>query len=289
MENLEQPQAADSELPVDDTADSDVADSLEQTEADAEGGEPTAEEEEEFELGDLKLALPKSAAEKLKAGVMMQGDYTRKTQEVAEQRKAVEAQAAEVARARETQQQFVKDLAKVEALNDQLAAYDKVDWSALRQTDLDQYLEHQENRRRLEVERNTAAQQVTQKQEQFALEEQQSFAKQIQEAEAYVQREIQGWSSDRQAKVREYVQAEGVKLDPGFAKLLVQNPALMKVFDKAEKFDQLAKKQATKPTPPPAPAPATRVTAARQGAQRDPAKMSTAEWMAHRNTQVRKR
>jgi hypothetical protein len=53
--------------------------------------EPAAEEEE-VELDDLKLKVPKDQAQKLKDAFLRQADYTRKTQEVAELRKAVEAE-----------------------------------------------------------------------------------------------------------------------------------------------------------------------------------------------------
>lgn len=289
MDNMEQPgESLDSDLP--NTAESDHDEpSPADPELEGEGEQDPPEEEDEIEVAGRKLVLPKSAAEEIRSGMMKNADYTQKTQAVAAERQALEAQRAEVERARETQQQFVKDMAKVEALNDQLAAYEKVDWNALRTQDLDSYLEHQEIRRNLETQRNAAAEAVTQKQQQFALDEQQAIAKQVQDAEAYVQREIPGWSAERRDAIRNYAVEQGVKLDPAVAKVLVTNPALLKIFDKAEKFDRLAQKQAAKPPAPPAPPPATRVSAARQGAQKDPSKMSTDEWMAHRTAQINRK
>lgn len=286
MDQLEQPAAQDSELP-DAPADSDEhAPNPADVENEAEGDEGDVEEEDEIEVDGRKFALPKSAAEKIKAGLMKDADYTQKTQAVAAERQAVEAERAEVAKVRETHQHFVKEVARVEALTDQLALYDKVDWDALRQTDIDQYLQHQEHRRQLETERGKAVEAVTQKQQQFALDEQQSFAKQVQQAEAYVQREIPGWNAERSNQVRAFAESQGVKMDPATARLLIANPALLKVFDRAEKYSQLEKKQSAKPAPAAPPKPATRVTAARPGAQRDPNNMSVDEWMAHRNKQL---
>lgn len=290
--DMEQPDATQDSEVATTSADSDQHDTNpadHELEGQGSEGEEQPEEEDEIEVDGRKFVLPKSAAEKLKAERLMQADYTRKTQEVAAQRQQIEQQAAEVAKARETQQQFVKELAKVEALNDQLALYEKVDWQALRTQDIDAYLEHQEIRRGLEAQRSKAVEEVTQKQQQFALDEQQALAKQIQDAEAYVQREIPGWTPERQAQVREFVASQGVKLDQNFARLLVQNPPLMKLLDRAEKFSRLEAKQTAKAPAPPVPPPATRVGAARTGASKDPAKMSTKEWMEHRNAQLKRK
>ena len=58
-----------------------------------EGEEEAAppEEEEELDIDGNPLKVPKSLAEKLRARMMMQADYTQKTQTLAEQRKVLEA------------------------------------------------------------------------------------------------------------------------------------------------------------------------------------------------------
>src|SRR6476646_10025915 len=81
-------------------------------------GNPIAqpEEEEEVELDDLKLKVPKTAAEKLKAlqeGNLRQADYTRKTQELAEQRKAFETERQTVQQASQAE---IDALANVRAI-----------------------------------------------------------------------------------------------------------------------------------------------------------------------------
>lgn len=290
MDDMEQPEVQDSELP-DAPADSEIDNDSDLADDQNDGGNDAEQDEEqdEIEVDGRKFALPKTVAEKLQAERLMQADYTRKTQAAAAERQALEAERTQFAQQKEVQQQFIKDMAKVEALNDQLAMYENVDWQKLIAENPQDALMYQEQRRALEAERNKAAEAVTQKQNQFALDAQQSFAKQAQDADAYVQREIPGWSPERQTQVRDYVTSQGVNLDPAFARALVSNPALMKIMDKAEKFDRLEKKQSTKPAAPPVPPPATRVTAARQGAPKDPGRMSTKEWMDARNAQTRKR
>lgn len=254
-----------------------------------EASQEQTEEDEEVEIGDKKFALPKSAAEKLKAERLMQSDYTRKTQEVAETRKAVEAERDHVRHEREQQQQYVKEVAKVHALDDQLAEFEKVNWSELSQSDpaLAQQLDFQ--RRDLERKRNEAETAVTQKQQQHALAEQQATAKQIQEAEAYVKREIPGWTPELGAKINQFAQAQGVKMDQSFARAVIAHPALIKIMHDAQMFQQLKAKQTAPSKPAPPPAPVTRVSAARASAAKDPDKMSMDEWAKWRNEQRRKR
>jgi hypothetical protein len=249
-----------------------------------------ADEDDEVEIGGKKVAMPKSIAAEVKAGMMRNADYTQKTQAVAAERKAVEAEREQVRQQAAQQEQYAKEVAKVHALDDQLAEFKKVDWQGLSREDpaLAQQLRFQYDD--LQQKRNEAAQAVTQKQHEQALAEQQSTAKQVQEAEAYVQREIPGWTQERATKVQAFAAAEGVKLDAATAKVLIQNPALLKIMHKAELFDQLAKKQTAKPAAPAAPpAPVTRVGAARATAAKDPDKMPMDEWVKWRSEQRRKR
>lgn len=248
------------------------------------------EEDQEVEIDGKKYALPKSAATKLQSERLMQQDYTRKTQEVAEGRKALEAEREQARAAHAQQQQYLDDVAEVRALDKQLKQFADLPWDRLIQEDPVNAMQLQQQQRALEAQRNTAAQAVTQKQNEYALNEQQATAKQVQEAEAYVQREIPGWTPERGAVVNDYIQSLGVKLDQATAKAIFANPALIKAFDQAEKFGQLLKKQSAKPSTPAAPpAPVTRVSAARASAKVDPAKMPVDDWMAQRNKQVRGR
>lgn len=252
-----------------------------------EASQEQAEEDEEIEVGGKKFALPKSAAETLKAERLMQSDYTRKTQEVAESRKAVEAEREQVKQAAAQQQQYIKEIAKVTALDDQLEQYKQLDWNALSDQDPVAAQKLHFQFQALQQQRQQAEQAVTQKQHEHALAEQQNLAKQVQEADAYFKREIPGWSGERSARLQQYAVEIGI---PGsdLAMLAVKHPAIAKALHKAELFDQLEKKQSTKPKAPTAPpAPVTRVSAARASAKVDPAKLSVDDWMAQRNKQVR--
>lgn len=290
MDELEQ----SAELPNSDAAHDAAAEDHEQAAENENHDDPDsqeqAEEDEEIEIGGKKVAMPKSIAAEIKAGTMRNADYTQKTQAVAAERKAVEAEREQVRQQAEQSQQYIKEVAKVHALDDQIAQFAAINWDALSDEDPAGAQKLHFKYQALQQERQTAAQAVAQKQNEHALNEQQATAKQIQEAEAYVQREIPGWTNERATQINAYATSIGVKVDQGFARMIVQNPALLKALDAAEKFDQLVKKQATKPKAPVAPpAPVTRVGAARASAAKDPAKMTDAEYFKHREEQRRKR
>lgn len=251
-----------------------------------------AEEDEEIEIGDKKFALPKSAAERLKSERMMQADYTRKTQEVAEDRKAAAAEREQVRQQAEQSQQYIKELSKVHALDEQLADFNALtpaQWEALADEDPVQAQKLQLRYQALQQQRNQAVEAVSRKQHENALNEQRTLATQVQEADAYFKREIPGWSQERSSRLQQFAIEQGLPADK-LALAVIQNPALAKVLHQAELYNQLEKKQSAKPAKPAAPpAPVTRVGASRASAAKDPSRMSDAEWMRQRQEQQRKR
>lgn len=247
------------------------------------------EEDEEVEIGGKKVAMPKSIAAEIKAGTMRQADYTRKTQEVAEERKAAAAEREQNRQQAAQSQQYIKEVARVHALDDALEQFKDVNWMELSDQDPDRAQKLNFQYQALLQQRQQAAQAVTQKQHEHALAEQQNLAKQVQEADAYFKREIPDWSEERSARLQQFAIEQGLPADK-LALMAVQNPALAKLLHKAELFDQLEKKQAMKPRAPAAPpAPVTRVGAVRAAAAKDPDKMSPDEWLKWRNDQVRRK
>lgn len=71
----------------------------------------------------------------LKDALLRQADYTRKTQEVAQTRKALEAARAEHHQHVANTRAHMQDAARIVALNDQLAQFAQVDWRALQAQD----------------------------------------------------------------------------------------------------------------------------------------------------------
>lgn len=261
-----------------------------------EGGSQSSQEQGEEETDELdvdgeKFALPKSAAEKLKQRMMMHDDYTRKTQAAAEDRKAITAEREQFQKEVQAQQEFLSDRAKVIALDNQLAEYEKLDWNALVDQDPIAVQKLQLQRDQLLRAKAEAMQTITQKQQEYGLKEQQAIAKQVQEAEVFVQREISGWSEKRGEQLKEYAAKAGVSMSQDVAKTLIANPALFVIMDKAEKFDQLVNKQAAKKPVQTAPQakPVPRLNGSNSGAQKDPANMTDREFADWRRKQISNR
>jgi hypothetical protein len=291
-DDLEQPaEQLDSEAAGNTAAEDDTtaAGQQDDDQSDAASQEQTEEDEEEIEVGDRKFSLPKSAAEKLKTERMLNADYTQKTQTLAEDRKGLAAEREQHERHQVEAQQYIGELAKVQSIDARIAEYKALDWDALSDNDPITFQKLDRQMRVLEGSRAEAVQAITQKQNSNALAEQQSLAKQVQEADAYFKREIPGWSAERSTRVQKYAIEQGISADALF-QAVVRNPALAKVLHKAELFDQLEKKQsAAKPKPVIQEKPVTRITAARGSAQRDPEKMNMDEWAKWRNAERSKK
>src|SRR5690349_6465638 len=93
--------------------------------------ESGAPEEVEVEYEGKTYCLPVE----LKDALLRQADYTRKTQDVAKARKALEAETAAHHGKVSSARAHMLDAARVVALNDQLAQFGQIDWQALQQQD----------------------------------------------------------------------------------------------------------------------------------------------------------
>lgn len=235
---------------------------------------------EEIDYEGEKFKVPA----KLKEAFLRQADYTRKTQEVAEARRDIERQAAEVQQRAQFNQQHVQDVAKVMAIDERLEQFSKLDWNAITDADPVQAMKLDRQFRELQQQRGESVNRITQIQQRTALEQQQATARQLQEAEAVVAREIQGWSPELKAKLSETAKAIGFK-DQDLAG--VTDPRTVKLLHKAFMYDQLMKERTKAPAAEPA-KPVTRITSAsKTPAVTNPDKLSADDWLKWRNKQLR--
>lgn len=238
---------------------------------------------EEIEHEGVKAKVPKE----LKDAFLRQQDYTRKTQEVAEQRRQIEARAAEVQRQTQFHQQNLAEVAGIVAIDRQLAEYQKLDLPArMAQAQTPEEMKQLQladwQMRKLQGERAQLANSLTQKQQHQTLMEQQATARQIQESQRELERDIKGWSPELAGKLSDYGKKIGF---PPEVLANVTNPAFVKVLHKAFQLDQLYAQRTAKPPAAPA-APVTRVGAKASTSVTDPDKLSTEQWMAQREAQI---
>lgn len=254
---------------------------------DSDGQEPEpqanpADDMDEIEHEGKKYRVPKA----IKPLVMMQQDYTRKTQSLAEEKRTFEQQRLQFA---EASQAHFKDLGKLMALDDQLEQWKQVNWQQLSDQDPQraQSLWFQYNQ--LKDQRQALVGELQQKEQQRQAAAQQDYAKRIADARSFVAREIPGWSEELDVKLTNFAVSQGLTREQA-AQIAINTPAAYKIVHLAYLGQQLLEKQkAAASKPAPAPAPVPNVTTSRAPAAKDPERMTTEEWMRYRNKQVASR
>lgn len=265
--------------------------------------EETVEDEtEEVEHDGQKFKLPKDIAAAIKPSLMMHADYTRKTQEIAEQRKAIDAQRAqiggeaqEISEARAT---LIAEERKAAELETQLVEYRKVtpaqwaNWEAQDPVAYRQARLHYEALRdaRADVDRTiqTGKTALSEKTAKTLELQREAHAKQIQEGQAVLARDIKGWGPELAGKLETF----GVK-EFGFSRQElagITDPRAIRVLHRAmtETQSQTTQQAATRVQAAASVKPTPKVG----GASAVPPKglddrLSTEEWTRRRNEQTR--
>lgn len=185
--------------------------------------EPTQDELEEIERNGKKLRISRE----LKGELLMHADYTKKTQEAAEIKKAAEARQAQLDQREKQVHEDLKEHAALHALGESITHYEKIDWAALEQQNpqlaASKYRELQEMRNAAQ----RLAYGLNQKQQQRAQESERENASRIKERDTVLARDIPNWSKATESKVKEFGIAQGLTpdevesiADPRFVKIL---------------------------------------------------------------------
>jgi hypothetical protein len=256
--------------------------------------EPEQPEEIEFDFGGNKLRIPKGTmpdeiAEKLDQFTKgTWSDYTRKSQEVAEQRKALAAEAEYVARVKTLTDEGQRTFARGLQLREEVEQLAKVDLQALWQSQPDQARRVSDLLSAKQAEFQRVVAQVGEYEAQVARAEQQAVARREQDGRDYVAKTVKGWSDTHAAEAVAYAVKHGVPEEQ--AKQWARYPREAIWAWKAAQFDKL--QAAAKAPPKPAAAPTAPVAAVRgrpAPAAPDPDSMSDDQWLKWRNAQLAKR
>lgn len=248
------------------------------------------EEDEEVDVDGVKLKLPKSQAEQVRKSTMLNADYTRKTQALADERKAWEAERDTLQQA-DVNEQSAR--ANLHLIDTQIDHYSKIDWNAFNDEDpfgaqkafqqfqllkdarssTAGYLEH------LSSERQSAEQRKTD-------EQRQSIAKLLDDGTPELKKAIPDWGRPKAAKlVEDARKLFGVDdLDPSKpSHFLLLNAAVERANDQAKqkKAQTLEKQQEVVP----AAKAASGKSSVPPGKLDD--RLSKDEWMKRRNAQAR--
>ncbi len=224
------------------------------------------------------------APRELKDAFLRHADYTRKTQELAEMRRALERHAQDLTA---VSQQDVENHARLMAVDDQVRAYEQVDWNSLEQQDPVRAQRMWREYTQLKEGRAELAAQLGWMQEQRAIEAQRHAARRIEEGHHALASEIEGWSPELANRLADFGQREFGFSDQELGS--VEDPRMIKVLHLAyvgshalrqrSAADRLAASQAARP--------ASRV-GANAPAGRNPDRMTTDEWMAFERDRLRR-
>ena len=262
----------------------------------AEDGQPE-DELEEVEWDGEKYRIPKA----LKPGLLMQADYTRKTQELAEQRRTVEQHFTSLTQQAELQQQTLEHRVNLKTVEQQLAQFQNTDWQAYTAnygaeataTAMASWQQYREAKAELEgaiAKTETDFQQLSER----------SRANAIAQADQVLSREIEGWSPQLVRDLAGYA-AENFGITPQELQDSVINPdgtadtRTFKVLARLHKAEtelaqlkaqtQKAQQAAKQAAVTPAKAVGQRAGGYKPGLNDD---LPTEEWMRRRNAQPAK-
>jgi hypothetical protein len=130
-------------------------------------------------------------------------DYTQKTQQVAEQRKELEAYAQQIKMQEQAFQEqmqlnnvLIEDVAKITALDQQLGQYSNVNWQELSDNDFVEAQKHFFTYNQLQQQRSALVSQFEAKKQQIASQQAQLMSERVAKGKELLAKEIPGWSQE---------------------------------------------------------------------------------------------
>lgn len=280
MDGEQEPIALEAETPIEPTdpgepQDLDASDSpeIEQTEPE--------EDLEEFDWNGKKIKGPKG----LKDGVLMQADYTRKTQEIAETRRQLEERAQHIDQQSKAGEEEMNARAALISIDSDLKSYENVDWDKWEATDLFAAQAGFRKFQQLKEARGQVGEYLGERQKARTEQTQQETAKRLQETRQFAEKQIKGWSPDVDAKITDFATKE-LGFDWNTLKA-AYTPAVYKALHLAWLGHQAINTKPNAPAPK-APVEPLKVVAAKANppAKKNLSEMSMDEYVAHRQKQM---
>lgn len=243
----------------------------------AEDEAPAAEAEDdrsgwgEIEVdGEVYLTPPA-----LKSAFLRQADYTRKTQELAGQRRRMEAE-------REAAEAHVAGRARLHLLDEQAQALDGLDWPALEAADPERARALAERRRGLAETRERLAFDLARREHETRLAGEAAEAEAVRATGKALAEQIEGWSPALAAQLADYARGFGVEAEELGQ---INDPRLWRILHRAHLGETLARRlaEADRRAARPRVRPAADPGRPGGGAPGLDDRMDTADWMRRRN------
>lgn len=289
----------DAETPqVETLADDDVADDADAEQEDGDGEDGEAELEIEIDLGGTKRKLRADATVGEAAGELqefaksLQGDYTRKTQEVAEQKRSVEDARKALDQLGHLNEEVINSYAVGKQLQAELQRLAQIDLNPMWQSQdpkvRDQARQISDRMQRVQQQFQMAVADVAAKEQRLTAGQQTERSRRAAEGEREVARLVPGWSETKASEVVKYATERGIPKDD--AEQWRLNPTLTAIVHDAMLYRQAqakAQQRSGKPRVPQQPIePMKPATKGRGRGTQDPDRMSTDQWMRYRQKQL---
>ena len=250
----------------------------------------------DFEEGGKKYQVPKA----LKDHLLRQSDYSRKTQEVAEARKAIEAERDEVTRWRETEDAAKRSLAQLadvdhklknfaQGANGQMVSADQIDWDAWFNANPQQARDASTRLNILNQQKTNLAKSVDEAKAHYESETKRRTAERLRATREYAEKELPNWTPERHDAIIQMVDGQGISGAAARAIIESMEPGLYNILDLAldgsRSRDETAKRKAGQAPPSNVTQLKTLGRRSSAGAVKSPDKMSMDEYAAWRNGQ----
>jgi hypothetical protein len=217
-------------------------------ESEEESEEADVEEEEELYAVTVNGEEVAVNLDELLSGYSRQSDYTRKTQEIAGDRKEMESLQqhynSQIATIQQERQQYMEALQNIITSSAEgISKYSNVDWENLKETDPIDYVTKREELRQSQEKVQAMQQEQYQTQQRHQQEAQKIRARVVQEEYGKLVEKLPEWGEEDKQKeiasgIRSYASSQGFTEDE--LNSLTDHRSLL-VLMKAQKFDQLQK------------------------------------------------
>ena len=249
----------------------------------ATGEAPAPDDSFDLEIDGQVHTLPAA----LKGAFLRQADYTRKTQELAQHRRAMMAERQMATAQAQAAGQASHDQVQLAALDHQLAEFSDVDWQAYAAQDAHGAQALWSRFQAMAQARDGLARALAHHAERGEMQAAREAAEKMAETGRALQQQIEGWSPEVAAKLVDYARAFGVTNDE-LAQMA--DPRLWKLLHKAYHADQTSRNEGAAGAAVLAQSvrPAVLVSGASAGGAGVRDELGTKEWMKRRNELVRK-
>lgn len=253
------------------------------------GDEESLEDQlEDVDYEGKQYKLPKE----LKEALLRQADYTRKTQEIADVRRALQAQATEIQEQSLYAQAVREDMAHMANLDNVLSQYSQVDWQKLATDDPAEAQRHWIQYQQAKEQRAEIEAMIGQKTQMLHSRVGQAREQQLAVGIQQLSAEIPNFVETRKELLSYGINAGGFTPEEMTS---VTDPRHVRILHKAYLYDKMMAGKKGSPKGPAQPqAPVTTIKGKSGGSSqvdlvKDASRLSADEWARRRNAQIAKR